>query len=128
MVLFLVDVLGNVSSFDIQPGPGSSWPSRLTWTTRYLMFSADDGVSGEEPWYADWIDFTSERVDSNGFMAADRVSMEAVYRLAALQWLLSPSTGRPGLYMMIVHSIDKAEHAAWSQIQKEEGGFCPGFC
>jgi len=68
------------------------------------------------------VPFTSERRDANPFMAADRVSMEAILRLSTLQWMLSPSTGRPGLYMTIIHSIDKSEHAAWSQVQKEEGG------
>lgn len=56
--LFLVSgATGQATPFDVRPGPASSEPRHLTWTTRYLLFSADDGVHGREPWFADWIDF-----------------------------------------------------------------------
>jgi hypothetical protein len=67
------------------------------------------------------VPFTTDWRDAHGFFAADRVSMEAIFRLSSLQWLLSPATGRPGLYMMIIHSIDKSEHTTWSQIQRTAG-------
>lgn len=57
--LFLVGVTGNTTLHDLRPGPESSWPRDLMWSSRHLLFSADDGQHGREPWYADWIDFST---------------------------------------------------------------------
>lgn len=54
--LYLIGSQG-ATLFDLNPGAASSAPRRLHWTSRMLLFAADDGQAGSEPWYADWVDF-----------------------------------------------------------------------
>jgi ELWxxDGT repeat protein len=38
---------------ELRPGPGSSFPERLALVGSQLLFTADDGVTGREPWRLD---------------------------------------------------------------------------
>jgi len=65
----------------------------------------------------DMLPFTEERLDANPHLVKDRVAMEGLSRLTFLQQLFAPFAGRPCLYMVILHAIDKFEHLAWATIQ-----------
>jgi hypothetical protein len=53
--------------------------------------------------------------------AEDRVSMEALLRIAGLQSQEEPWDRRADLTMVLLHSIDRVEHIAWKTIQSREG-------
>jgi hypothetical protein len=65
--------------------------------------------------------FTSERLESHGIMAKDRVAGRGFIRLAFELSGLVAQGPRPRLSMIILHSIDKSEHATWSMIQPQPG-------
>ena len=63
-----------------------------------------------------------ERLPAWSPFAEDRVSMEALLRLAARR-AEEPAWARvPDLTMILLHAIDRSEHLMWGGIQSEPGG------
>jgi hypothetical protein len=63
-----------------------------------------------------------ERRPSHRRMAQDRISMEFLDRTVIYRTRTDPSLGMPDLTLIILHSPDKSQHAAWAAVQPEFGG------
>lgn len=109
---------GTVRMTDLNPGLASARPAGFLRRGRFLLFRAEDGVSGEEPWC---IDFAAAHVPlAAGFGQACGAKLQAVGlprlgnlgfwlvvaegpRNAALCWLLSGSRQELRLFDCVLH-------------------------